>query len=355
VTTDHRASRYAGVQATYALSVGHHDARLGGYGFAEQDSTLLALRANAGSNVALSQSTRLGGEVEAVFLEDQYDVSSWLTVRAGLRYTRFRGGLRESATSPRVGASLHLPGSSAVLRASYGSYYQAPPLSTVSGPLLAFALQQGFAFLPLRGERDRQSEVGIGIPFAGWVVDTAAFRTNARNFFDHDALGNSNIFFPLTVDRVFVRGLESTVQSPLLAGRVRVHFAYSHQTVEGEGGVVGGLTDFSAPEEGRFFLDHDQRQTLSTGMTMQLPRGSWIGGNVSYGSGFLNGDGPEHLRGHTTVDLAAGVILKNWSFKLTAVNALDRRYLLDQSNTFGGTHYNEPREVSIQVNRRFAY
>ena len=26
------------------------------------------------------------------------------------------------------------------------------------------------------------------------------FLTGARNFFDHDVIGNSNIFFPLTID-----------------------------------------------------------------------------------------------------------------------------------------------------------
>ncbi len=355
VTTDHRSSRYAGGQLRYALTLGRNEARIGAFSFNERDSTIFGLRANDGSGVALSQSQKVGGNVESLFAEDEYSASSCLTVRAGVRYTRFRAGLRESALSPRAGVSVHLPGTSAVLRASYGSYYQEPPLSTISGPLLQFALDQGFGFLPLHGERDRQAEVGIGIPLAGWTVDAAAFRTNARNFFDHDALGNSNIFFPLTIDRVFIRGFEASVQSSQLAGLARVHLAYSHQTVEGEGGVAGGLTDFTPPEEGRFFLDHDQRQTLSAGTTMQLPRDFWIGGNLNYGSGFLNGDGPGHLPSHATLDLAAGTRWNHWSLKLTAVNLFDKRYLLDQSNTFGGTHYNEVRVMSVQVDRRFGY
>lgn len=50
-----------------------------------------------------------------------------------------------------------------------------------------------------------------------------------------------------------------------------------------------------------------------------------------------------------------GLRVNEWSFKLTAVNLFDKRYLLDQSNTFGGTHYNDAREVSIHVDRRFGY
>src|SRR5207248_136884 len=160
---------------------------------------------------------------------------------------------------------------------------QAPPLLTVSGPLLQLALEQGFEFLPLHGDRDHQAEIGVAVPFRHWTFDAAAFRTNARNFFDHDVLGNSNIFFPLTIDRVHIRGVELTLRSPLF------HLVYSHQRVEGEGAVAGGLTDFTPPEEGRFMLDHDQRDTLSAGVTFRLPRAAWLGANVNYGSGFLAG------------------------------------------------------------------
>ena len=348
--TDRRSSRYAGGQATYALTSPHDDVRAGVFGFSQHDSTLFALRSEED---ALSQRETPSGAVEAVFVEERHDLNSWLTLRGGVRYTRFRGGVQESATSPRLGASVRLPWQNAALRLSYGRYYQPPPLSTVSGPLLQLAVQQGFGFLPLRGERDVQSEIGVAVPIAGWTIDADSFRTNARNFFDHDVLGNSNIFFPLTIDRVRIRGTELTVQSPFIANRARVHAAYSHQTIEGEGGVVGGLTAFEVPE-GRFLLDHDQRNTLTTGATIQLGR-AWIGGNVSYGSGFLDGDGPDHLPSHTTADLAAGSTWRDWSWKITAINVANRRYLIDNSNTFGGTHYNEPRELSAQVQYRFHY
>ena len=74
-------------------------------------------------------------------------------------------------------------------------------LSTVSGPILNFAISQGVDFLPLQGERDEQQDFGLTIPLHGWTFDYDHFRTGARNFFDHDVLGNSNIFFPLTIDR----------------------------------------------------------------------------------------------------------------------------------------------------------
>jgi outer membrane cobalamin receptor len=355
VARDHRRSQYAGAQASVAATVAGHDLRIGGFGFSQRDRSSVGLRSNDGSGLVASEDDNPHGSVTAAYAEDAYDVASWLTVRGGVRFTRFSGGIDETATSPRAGFAARLPWANAVFRASYGEYYQAPPLSTVSGPLLAFAVEQGFDFLPLRGERDRQAEAGLAVPVAGWTFDAAVFRTKARNFFDHDVLGDSNIFFPLTIDRAFIRGVEATVKSPEIANRGVFHLAFSHQTAEGEGGVVGGLTDFSPPEEGRFFLDHDQRNTLSAGGTARLPGSAWVSVNVAYGSGFLEGDGPGHLPSHTTVDVAAGTMFGDWSVKVAALNVANKRYLLDESNTFGGTHFASPRQISAQLGYRFHY
>ncbi len=351
---DLRRSRYAGAQLSFSDSFHKNDWRAGAFGFDQSDDVRFTIRENGVGGQSVSQAEHPHGTLEALFAEDQFNALPWLTLRGGVRATRFSAANRESAISPRAGVAVRLPWQGAVLRASYGQYFQAPPLSTVSGPLLQFAIDQGFGFLPLRGERDRQSELGLAIPIAGWAVDFAAFRTEARNFFDHDVLGNSNIFFPLTIDRAHIRGIESTVQSPVSAS-MQVHLAYSHQTVEGEGGIAGGLTDFTPPAGGRFLLDHDQRNTLSAGLTWRLPHAAWAGATLNYGSGFLRGDGPAHLPPHTTIDVAAGKGIGSWTVKLSAVNLTNKEYLLDQSNTFGGTHFAEPRQVSASVGYRFHY
>jgi TonB dependent receptor-like, beta-barrel/Carboxypeptidase regulatory-like domain/TonB-dependent Receptor Plug Domain len=352
---DRRSSHYLGGQVTLEGSTGENNWRAGVYAFRQRDDVLFALQANDGSGLSLSEVERPTGHLEALFLEDRIDLTPWLTIRGGLRTTRFAGDLRESATSPRIGAAVRLPWRNAVLHASWGRAYQAPPLSTVSGPLLDFALDEGFDFLPLRGERDRMTDVGLSLPAGSWSAEIDAFRNNARNFFDHDALANSDIFFPLTIDRAYIRGVEASVQSPEIAGRLNLHLAYSHQTVEGEGAVVGGLTDFEPPDEGRYALDHDQRNTLAAVVRIALPRSSWLAGTISYGSGFLRGDGPSHLPGHTTFDLALGTTVNDWSVKLTALNLAGDQYLLDESNTFGGTHYSPPRQILAEIGYRFRY
>jgi len=354
ITTDHRASRYVGGQAVLAVSRGQHNGRVGVYGFHQQDDVLFGLQSGA-SGAALNQTQVPTGHVEVVFAEDQFAATGRLTLNGGVRVTRFSGAITESAVSPRVGAAIRLPGCECAVRGSYGRYYQAPPLTTVSGALLDLAVDQGFGFLPLKGERDEQYEVGVAIPARGWAIDLDYFRTNARNFFDHDVIGNSNIFLPLTIDTARIRGWEATMRSPR-GRRAQAHLAYAHQSVEGRGAVSGGLTSFEPPGGEFFFLDHDQRDTLTAGVDVALPAGTWLSGSIGYGSGFLEGDGPAHKPAHTIVSLQGSKPFgQRWTVIVTALNVGDTHFLLDESNTFGGTHFNSPRQVSAGIRYRFHY
>jgi outer membrane receptor protein involved in Fe transport len=351
---DHRSNYFGGV-TTVSIVRGRHNFHAGFQGFAQNEKTFFALRTPA-PPTALSQSDDLWGSVVAAFFEEQFRATNWLTFNSGLRLTHYSGPVSENAADPRIGAAIQVPKLKWVLRGFYGRYYQAPPLSTVSGPVIEQAINQGFTIVPLHGERDEQYEVGIGIPVDKWRSDFTFFQTKARNYFDHDVLLNSNIFLPVTLDGAKVRGWEASIQSPKMFGRAELHLAYSHQWVMGFGGVSGGLIDPASIPDEAFFLDHDQRHTLSTGVQVSLPWRAWASTNVNYGSGFLDGEGPEHLPAHTTVDLAVGKSFgENWSVRLSALNLGNRRYLLDNSNTFGGTHWADPRMVSGQVRYTFRF
>ncbi len=354
-TNDQRGSTYAGGQAELTVVAGKHNARAGIYAFGQSDNENLRLVANDGSGASFRQALQPAGQLEAAFFEDQYRVLSWLTLNAGLRLTHFSGELSEGAATPRLGVALRIPKINWVFRGFYGRYYQPPPLATVSGPALDFAAQQGFGFLPLHGERDSEYEFGVNIPLRSWNVDINHFQTNASNFFDHNALGNSNIFLPLTINQARLRGWEVTMRSPRLFRTAQLHLAYSYQHALARGAVSGGLTDFSPPTR-EFLLDHDQRHTLNTGFEANLPWKSWVALNAYYGSGFADNSGPDHLSPHTTFDVMLGKSVgENWSLSVNALNVGDRRLLLDNSLTFGGTHFNDPREVYAGVRYRFHY
>jgi outer membrane receptor for ferrienterochelin and colicin len=357
-TTQHRGSDYAGAQIALTAVTKRHNATLGVYGFGQHDDESVALTANDGSGLSLAQDRIATGHLEALYLEDQYKAWPWLTLTAGARFTHFSGAIAENAASPRAGAAIRIPRLNWVLRGFWGQYYQAPPLSTVSGPLLDFAVSQGLGFIPLRGERDQEHQFGLTIPLRGWSFDVNNYHQRARNYFDHNAIGNSNVFFPLTISGARLYGWELTIRSPKIARRGEVYLTYALAHAEGAGAISGGLTDFSPPDSGYFLLDHDQRHTLHAGFNFNLPWRVYAGGNVYYGSGFTDGssDVPAHLEGHTTFDFSFGkAVAENLTVSLTALNLANRRFLLDNSQTFGGTHYAEPRQIYLQIRYRFHF
>jgi len=360
--TDDRSSNYAGGQATLGYIKSRNNLRAGIYGFGQQDHQIFGLNfndptdPNFGSN--FRDTENVSGGLAALFLEDQFRITNWLTLNGGLRQTHFSGSLVENSTSPRIGAALRIPKVNLVFRAFYGHFYQAPPLITASGPLLRFVGSQNLAFVPLHGERDEESQFGLTIPLKNWTLDADSFRTRATNFFDHNCLLNSGVCFPITIDAALIRGWELTLHSPRLFKRGQLYVTYSNQVAAGIGSINGGLTNFSPPA-GSFTLDHDQRDTLHLGGVLNLPRRTLASADVYYASGFSNGNPAipgSHLPSHTTFDLTLGKEFRErFSISLSALNVANRRVLLDNSFTFGGTHHLNPREIFAQLRYRFHY
>ena len=360
--TQDRTSTYAGGQASFSANLGRNNFQAGVYSFYQQNHEQFGSIFNDGSgNPPFSDVENPNGSLTAFFVDDKFKPVSWLTLSAGVRPTHFSGarGFSESAISPRFGAALTVPHLNWTFRAFYGNYYQAPPLVTASGPLLNLCSQSDCGFIALHGERDEEHQFGVMIPYRGWVLDADTFRTSAHNFFDHDVVGESNLFFPLTIERAIINGWEVTLRSPRIAHRAQLHLAYSNQIAQAGGGITGGLTDFSVLDFGS--LDHDQRNTLNLGGTVALPWRTIASTNVYYGSGFTNafpgqpypGD---YLPSHTTFDLSlAKDFGERFSASINGMNVANRRVELDNSVTFGGFHWNNPREIYVELRYRFHY
>jgi hypothetical protein len=369
-----QTANYGGAQASLAATIAkNNDVQVGGYGFAQRQSNFFNnVFTDCGAdcaNFGPSSAAVTGGLVEA-FVNDRFKVTSWLTLIAGLRYSHFTGAsVVENATDPRLGVAVKIPYLNWVLRGFWGEFYQAPPLLTATGPLIDLANSQSLTFGPLRGERDREYQFGVAIPFHGWVLDEDTFQTTARNWLDHSNIGESNLFWPLTWDRALIQGWETTLRSPRLWRRIQAHAAYSNQIAQASSPFTGGLIcpipvpDGCQPPPGLAPVDHDQRNTLNLGFNATLPARVLAAANVYYGSGFTNGL-PDaqypgaYLPGHTTFDISLGKSFgenDKYRVSFTALNVTNRRVLLDNSLTFGGFHFNDPRQLYAEFRWRFHY
>jgi outer membrane cobalamin receptor len=376
-TIQHRTSDYAGLQSTLNVNVARNTIQVGIFGFGQSDKEAFGLifnpinqcPGNPGGicqNISPPIGESSSGGVVAEFIDDKFKPTSWLTLTAGLRPTQNSGPVTETTINPRFGVAVQVPKLNWVFRAFYGHYYQAPPLTTIAGPLLNEIVNPP-TFEKLHGERDEEHQFGVSIPFRGWALDADTFQTRANNFFDHNNIGESNIFIPVTIDGALIRGWELTVRSPRLWHRGQVHLAYSNQVAQARGAITGGLICFPPtnpacqPAPGYSPLDHDQRNTLNVGFNANLPWRVNASSNVYYGSGFTNGSPNQQFSGpylpqHTTFDASLGKSFgENFSVALTALNVANRHLLIDNSLTFGGFHYNDPREIYVELRYRFHY
>jgi TonB dependent receptor/Carboxypeptidase regulatory-like domain/TonB-dependent Receptor Plug Domain len=362
-STDHRSSQYAGGQLSFSATLAKNTLQAGDYGFYQRNDEFFGLTQSGAP--LLNDREQPVGSVSAFFLDDKFTPFSWLTLSAGMRPTHFSGVEVENSVSPRFGAALTVPHLNWTLRAFYGHYYQAPPLVTISGPLQQFCVTADCGFAPLAGERDEEHQFGITIPFRGWIVDADTFVTHAHNFFDHNCIG-SGTCFPVTIDRTHISGWEVTLRSPRIAHRGQLHLSYSNQVAQAGGAINGGLTNFvtsvcSGPPTTFCPLDHDQRNTLNLGGDVTLPWRAYASTNIYYGSGFSNAFPGEpypggHLVPHTTFDLSLGKdFYERFSASVNLLNVANRRVELDNSQTFGGFHWNNPREVYAELRYRFHF
>ena len=369
-TTSYQTGNYAGLQSSISTAIAKNSIRAGVYGYGQHESDLFAVAFNDHSYPNFSQKSTIGGGVEETYIEDQYKPATWLTFTVGERQSHFSGAISEDAVYPRLGTAVQIPKLGWVFRGFYGHFYQPPPLTSLSGPALAYANGTNTSFVPLRGERDEEHQFGVEIPFHRWVLDADNFQTRANNFLDHSNIGESSVFIPVTIQGALIQGWEATLRSPLLWRYGQFHLAYSNQIAKQRGPVTGGLVCYSpgdpsacAVPPGYTPLDHDQRNTLNVGMNGNLPWRVYGAFNIYYGSGFSNGftDPPSpyagnYLPGHTTADVSLGKVINDrLSLDVNTLNVANTRVLLDNSLTFGGFHYNDPRQIYGELRYNFHF
>jgi hypothetical protein len=96
---------------------------------------------------------------------------------------------------------------------------------------------------------------------------------------------------------------------------------------------------------------------LSTAFNLAVSWRTTMDLDVNEGCGFLDGNGPAPLPSHTTFDLWPweNLSVKSSSLRLTGLNLANHRYLLDNRNSFGGTHFVNAREISVELKYRFGF
>jgi Carboxypeptidase regulatory-like domain len=226
---------------------------------------------------------------QAAYAQDDIKAGD-ATIKVGLRLDRYDGLTSKTELQPRLGISYAVPGSSTVLRASYGRTMETPyneNLLLSSGFGGAAALV-GSGNPPPPGIRN-QGEIGIQQGIGKWVVaDFGYFNKHTQNGYDFNVLFNTPIVFPVAWDHSRINGFTGRVDLVQHAGFSAFVVMAHTSAIFSPPGVGGVLLEEPA---GDFRIDHDQAFNSTTNLqyVFEKKTGAWAALSWRYDSGLVAG------------------------------------------------------------------
>ena len=320
----------------------------------------------------------------SAFAEDNVHWKHW-NASLGVRYDEYHFIVSQSAWSPRVSISHYFNSAGLLVHASYDRVFQTPAtenLLLASSPQLA-QVSSLVLRLPVQPARADYYEIGATRGFWGNLrLDANVFRRTFRNYSDDDTLLATGVSFPIADASAWIQGIEGRLEMPHWR-RFSGFVSYANQEGVGEGPVTGGLfigaeAVAGAPDNSRFWVSQDQRNTARAALRFQAAKRLWLAAEAGYGSGLPveldTGDtsypfllaqyGPAilsqvdfsrgRLRPSHSLDASAGLDLYNKEGKALSVeidgsNLTNRLNVINFASLFSGTAIGVPRSFSVAV------
>ena len=324
----------------------------------------------------------------SVFVQDEVHRKNW-NVSLGVRYDRYHFVVNESALSPRLAVSHYFSPAGVLVHASYDRVFQTPAMENLllsSSPEIK-QISSLVLPLPVRPARADYYEVGLTKGFGGKLrFGTNVFRRDFRNYSDDDTLLNTGVSFPIADASARIQGAEAKLELPRW-GRFSGFLSYANQVGVGQGPITGGLfigaeAIASVPDNSRFWVSQDQRNTARARVRFQASKRLWLAMDSSFGSGLPveldTGDsnydfllaqyGPRVL---SEVDFARGRVRPSYvldastgfdlyhkenkivSFQVQASNLTNHLNVINFASLFSGTAIAPPRSLGVRVAAQF--
>jgi outer membrane receptor for ferrienterochelin and colicin len=356
-----RSNSANGIQIDASYPVAEtHTLRFGGT-FTNQhtrsDNTVNVFQTDANGNqittvpTAIVDNSSKNGNLIGLYLQDEWRAMAQLTINYGLRYDHVAAFTDEGQWSPRINALYELTPQTA-LHAGFSRYFTPPPQELASQS--SINLYQGTTNAPsvpvsdaVRAERASYYDLGLSQKLSANVtVGIDGYYKQVTNLLDEGQFGSALILTPFNYANGFQEGVElsATYNDPTWSGYL--NFAVS----EARGNhIISGQSVFH-PEELAYiaahsiYLDHDQRYSLSGGLTYRFGA-SRLGADLVYGSGLRKtpaGAPPNSgtVPSYATLNLSLvhdwkGTPIGTVEGRLALINVFDKSYLIRDGTGVG--------------------
>ena len=291
------------------------------------------------------------GNLVGLYIQDEWHLIPQLTVNYGIRFDHVAAFTDEHQWSPRINALYEVTPQTAV-HAGFSRYFSPPPQELASQS--SIDLYQGTTNAPqvpvsdpVRAERASYYDLGLSQKLSTkFTVGLDGYYKQVTNLLDEGQFGQALILTPFNYAKGYQEGIELSATYNDSSWSGYLNFAVSK--AKGQN-IISGQSTFGPDElayiaDHYIYLDHDQRYSLSSGLSYFFG-GSRLGGDLFYGSGLRRTpDGAPPNSGtvpsYTTLNLSLthdwkGTPVGTIQGRLALINVFDKTYLLRDGTGVG--------------------
>jgi outer membrane receptor protein involved in Fe transport len=295
----------------------------------------------------INDSNSKTGYLYGLYLQDEWKLTSKLTLNYGVRYDRVDEFVQAGQLSPRIGL-VYQPTNATTLHAGYARYFTPPPMELVSDSTIGLFngttnQATGTQNDPVKPERSHYFDIGISQRVTSdLTLGLDAYYKIARDLIDEGQFGNALIFTAFNYERGRVYGLEFTAN-------------YKHDNISAYANVAWSRAQGKNIESAQFnfgadelafaagnwiYLDHDQRVTASFGGAYTLGRTTFTLDGI-IGSGLRSGfDNTDKLPWYWQLNLGViehfnAPLIGKFDGRLVLINAFNSVYELRDGSGIG--------------------
>jgi outer membrane receptor protein involved in Fe transport len=320
-----------------------------------------------GGAVQIIDNNAKNGNLLSAYLQDEWLMTSALTVNYGVRADRYNAYVDDGQISPRFGL-VYKSAPDTTWHLGYARYFTPPATELVAAKDLALfqnttnAAQVDEAS-PVKPERDNYYDVGVShTVLPGWTSGLDGYYKQAKDLLDLGQFGTALVFAPFNYNTGKVFGAEFTNSYRNGPFGAYLNVAWSHAEATQ---IVTAQYNFSPVELSyinthEVYLDHDQRVSASSGVSYLWGK-TTMSADAIFGTGLRAGfANTEQVPAYTTVNLGlardfnmASIGLVN--VRLSAINIFDRVYEIRTGTGIGvgEPSYGERRALYAALSKPF--
>lgn len=291
------------------------------------------------------------GNLVGLYVQDEWHVIAPLTINYGIRFDHVAAFIDEQQWSPRINALYEITPQTA-LHAGFSRYFTPPPQELTSQSSIELYLGTTNAPKvpvsdPVQAERASYYDLGLSQQFSAYfTVGIDGYYKQVTNLLDEGQFGRALILTPFNYAKGYQEGVELSATYNDLAWSGYANFAVSR--AKGRN-IISGQSTFAPGElayiaDHYIYLDHDQRYSLSGGLTYRFGA-SRLGGDLVYGSGLRRtppGAPPNSgtVPSYATLNLSLthdwkGTPIGTVQGRVAVINVFDKSYLIRDGTGVG--------------------